>query len=138
MALQASLVANFLAGPSAVSDNQFPSGVTTIPFGLNPPLKQFGVDTGVMRPTVNSPASFFTLGGVGPTSDVTAATTLIIRTATPMLIRSTYQNPAGGADIVSVEPINGTKLCEYPPNGVLKLLEIQGAGQIEYYASGLQ
>lgn len=138
MSLQASLVATFQAGPSVATDSQFPSGVTTIPFGLNPPTKPFGSDTGAMRSTVNSPTSFVVLGGVGPTSDVQAATTLIVRTATPMLIRSTFQNPAGGADIVSIEPINGTKLCEYPPNGVLKLLEVQGSGQIEYYASGLQ
>jgi hypothetical protein len=138
MGLQANLTALFQSGPGVVTDSQFPSGVTTIPFGLNPPQKQFNVDTGVMRSMVNSPSSYSALGGIGPASDVSQATTLIVRTQVQMLIRMTFANPAGGSDIVSVEPISGTKMCEYPANGYLKLLEVQGQGQLEYYACGLQ
>lgn len=138
MALQATLTATLIASPSVVTDSNFPSAVTNIAFNLNPPTKPFSVDTGAMRTTVNSPSAFVALGGIGSTSDVTQATTLYFRCAVQMLIRMTFQNPGGGSDIVSVEPINGVKLCEYPANGVLKLLEVQGQGQIEYYASGLQ
>ena len=136
MALQAHLNAQFVASPSTISDSQFPSGVTSITFGLNPPVKQFSLDTGVMRVTVNSPASYITLEGVG-TNGVTQATTFFIRTQVQMLVRMTFANPAGGADIVSISPINGVKLAEFPANGYLKLLEVQGQGQVEYYASGL-
>jgi hypothetical protein len=139
MALQAQLVAVFTAGPSLVTDSGFPSGVTNWPFGLNPPLKQYSVDTGVMHPQVNSAApAWFPFGGIGPNSDVTQATTLLVRTQVPMVLRLTTADINGGPDNVSVVPINGLLILEFPANGYLKLLEVQGQGQVEIYASGLQ
>jgi hypothetical protein len=137
MTTQASLTAELVAGPASVSDNPFPSGVTTIPFGLNPPAKQYNVDTGKNVATVNSPSAFVALGGVGALGPVTQGHTLYIRTIQPMTIRETTAVPSS-ADNVVVYPLNGVTIREYPADHYLKLIEVEGAGQIEYWAAGNQ
>lgn len=136
MGLQAQLTAQLTTGPSAVSDNTFPSGVNTITFGLNPPQKQYNVDTsGVIQ--VNSPSSFAAVAAIGAGGQVTQGLTFFARVLTTMILQMTFANPSGGSDIVITEPIDGVKLCEYPTNGYLKALAVQGSGQLEYWAAGL-
>lgn len=137
MGLQAQLTAQLTTGPSAVSDNTFPSGVNTISFGLNPPQKQYNVDaSGVVQ--VNSPSpAYAAVPAIGAGGQVTQALTFFARTLTLMVLQMTFANPSGGSDIVITEPVDGVKLCEYPTNGYLKALAVQGSGQLEYWAAGL-
>lgn len=132
---QVTLSGQLVASPASVSDSGFPSGVTSVAFNLFPAKKPINVDTGVMRPIVNSPASFVTLPGVGAGGPVTQGTTLYLRSSTPMQIRTTTAVPSA-ADVVAIETISGLKIVEYDAAHYLKLLEIQGSGPIEYYVSG--
>jgi len=104
---------------------------------LNPSPKQYAVDNSSVL-QLNSPGSFVTIPGIGSTGNVTQAVTFYARTTIPMLLQLTFANPGGGSDIVSQIPINGVMLAEYPANGYLKLVQVQGAGQFEWWASGLQ
>lgn len=135
MSLQAVLTAQLVTGPATSGDAGFPTGVANFTFGLNPPQKSYEVDAGKVA-KFNSPSAFVVLSGIGATEAVTQARLLYLRVIVPVEIRLTFQDPGGGADIVSVEPLEGVKLAEYPANGYLKLLEIKGSGSVEYYAAG--
>lgn len=128
-------------GPATQTDPLFPSGLTTIPFtlsqGSNP--KAVNVSTGAKVRSVNSPSGFVTLSGVGSSDDVTQAGFVYMRVSQGgFQFRVTYHNPLG-SPIVSVIPSAGIMILEPDvPNGYyVTLLEAQGTGTIEYYASGL-
>ena len=135
------LLGTLTAGPQGVCEGGFPSGILQLAFGLagscpgagtKPALRKFWSFVNVNSP---SPA-FVTLDGVGTGQSVTQANTLYLRTTTQMLMRFTFANPAGGPDIVSQVPVQGLHIAEYPLNGYLKLVEAQGIGGIEFFASG--
>jgi hypothetical protein len=125
-----------LAAPAAVSDSQIPAGTDNIPFNLNPPAKPFNVSTGNVV-QVNSPASFVTIPGVGgAVGPVTMGSLLYMRTLSPMRVRKTYGSIViGGA---TGEPFSGLHVIECDPASPLTLLEVMGAGQIEFWVCGLQ
>lgn len=131
------LSGSLTAGPSAAVDNQFPSGVTSVPFGLNPGNKPYNVDTGRNVANVLSPSAYAALGGIGTLGPVTQAVTLYLRTTTPLTIRLTTAVPSS-ADLLSVLPLNGILILEFPSDHYLKLVEVQGSGTVEYYVSGNQ
>ena len=85
--------------------------------------------------TVNNP-SFAALPGVGAGGVVTQGTFLFIRTLGTMQVRTTTYN--AGGNVTAVEVINGIKAVEFDPGAYLVLLEVQGSGQVEYFASGPQ
>jgi hypothetical protein len=128
------LTATLLAGPTTVTDNQFPSGTTNLPFGLNPPQKAYNVDTGVMVANVISPVAFVALGGVGPGGSVTQAQTLYVRTLTPVQVRLTYL----GDVTPKIRYLGGATLEEADPAHPITLVEVMGSATVEYYAAGLQ
>jgi len=134
------LLGNLTAGPQGVCEGGFPSGVLQVAFGLagscpgagtKPAGKKFWSSF-----SVNSPVAFVALDGVGSGQSVTQANTLYLRTTAQMLVRMTFADPAGGPDIVSVVTVKGILILEPSDAGYLKLLEAQGAGTIEYFASG--
>jgi hypothetical protein len=125
-----------LAGPPKSSTNAFPSGLTNATFDLNPPNKAASVATGMQTPNVVSPSAYATLSGVGPAATVTQGTFLYLRTTGKMLIRITTAGDSG--DVVSVLYVNGILALEFPTANYLKLLEAQGTGIVEYFASGNQ
>ncbi|HUU43034.1 MAG TPA: hypothetical protein VMX57_04605 [Planctomycetota bacterium] len=134
------LLGNLTAGPQGVCEGGFPSGVLQVAFGLagscpgagtKPALRKFWTSQ-----DVNSPSSFAGLDGVGVGQSVTQANTLYLRTTTAMLFRLTFADPAAGPDFVSVIPVKGLLILEPSEAGYLKLLEVQGAGKVEYFASG--
>ena len=128
------------APPAGCEAPGFPSATTSVPFGqLGAPCpKPSPVSTGAKTRNVNSPSAFVALSGVGATDDVTQADTVYMRVKAGLFqFRITYRNPAGGS-IVAVLPSNGIFLHEADaPDGFwITLLEVQGSGQIEYFASG--
>lgn len=129
-----------LEGPVAAQDGQFPAATSSTPFSLNTGAqpKPVGVSTGIKLRSVNSPSAFVALSGVGATDDVTQADTVYMRVQSGgFQFRVTFHNPAG-PNIVSVLPASGLFVFE-PDAGsgyYVTLLEVQGSGQIEYYASG--
>jgi hypothetical protein len=136
MGLQAQLNAVLTSGPSSVSDQQFPSGVQTITFGLNPPAKQYAVATGAVV-NLNSPSSPVALDSIGTGGQVTQAVTFYARVTSPMVMVLTQTNPQGGSVTATIE-LGGAFLCEFPLNGPLTGVTVQGSGPFEYWAAGLQ
>jgi hypothetical protein len=130
MSLQVSLTGTLVAGPSASSDNAFPSGTATIPFNLNPDPKGYSVDTGKNVLSLNSPSAFVALPGVGALGPVTNAELVYFRTQVGIDIRLTTS-----AGAVVVHPA-GLLIWETDPAQPITLIEAKGAGTIEYYACG--
>jgi hypothetical protein len=136
VSLQAQLTAQLVTGPSSVSDSQFPSGVATISFGLNPSQWQYTVATGAVV-NVNSPSSPVTIDAIGTGGQVTQGVFFYARCASPMVMVLTEANPSGGTVIATIE-LNGPFLCQFPSNGYLQGVTIQGSGQFEYWCAGPQ
>lgn len=134
MGLQAQLQAILTVGPAAVSDSFFPSGTSTVPLFLNPSPKQYNVDTGPQRPQVNSPNTYAALSAIGAGQTVTQASLLVFRSNVPVKLRLTYLGDA----VPYIRYVNGLVIEEFDPSHPLTLLEMQGAGQVEYWACGLQ
>jgi hypothetical protein len=130
-------------GPTSANEAPlFPSGSTLVPFTLNAGSspKPAQVSTGAKVRTLASPNAFVSLSGVGATDDVTQADTIYIRVVQGgFQFRVTYHNP-NGSPIVSVLPSAGLIVLEPDAEGgyYVTLLEAQGAGQVEYFASGPQ
>jgi hypothetical protein len=134
------LLGNLTAGPQGVCEGGFPSGVLQVAFGLagscpgagtKPALKKFWTSQ-----DVNSPSAFVALDGIGPGQSVTRANTFYLRSLSAMQLQLTFLDPGGGADIVSIVPVQGLLILEPSETGALKLLEAKGAGKVEYFASG--
>jgi len=135
--LQVVLTATLVAGPAQVSDSYFPSTTKNIPFTLNQVPKQYSVDTGSVV-NINSPYPTYTpIDSIGTGGQVTQVLTLWCRTQAPMILQLTIANPNGGTFTSNI-PIYGTLLLEFPNNGYLTALSVTGAGQFEYWASGIQ
>lgn len=134
--LQAQLSATLVAGPASSSDQQFPAGVTTISWGLNPSQKGYQVAAGSVI-QVNSPSAPMTIDAIGSGGTVTQATTYFFRTNTPMTLVGTFTNPLGGTFTATI-PVNGFVSGETPVNAPLVGLTVQGAGAFEFWAAGLQ
>jgi hypothetical protein len=135
---QAELTGTITFGPSSGGAGVFPSSSDTIQLESTPTPKQFGAATGTFQRTVMSPSAYTTLSGIGDTDTVHQCNFLYFRCNAPVKIRMTFTDPDGGADIVSILPVQGTIVFEPPSNGTMKLLEIKGSAQIEYGACGLQ
>lgn len=134
-----SLTGTLVEGPPTACDDAFPAGSTDIPFELNTGAcgKQVGASTGRQLLTLNSPAAFVTLSGVGPGQTVTQALTAYLRVRTGgFQFRVTYN----GFGVPALLPSSGLFIHEadQTQNAYITKIEVQGAGQLEYYASGLQ
>lgn len=132
------LEATIEAGPPTVSSGTFPRSSTSIPFGFKGPKPPAPRQTGSMTTEVSSAGAFVALEGVGTGKTVTKATVVFLQTALPMQVRLTFKDPGGGADIVSIVPIDGPLVLQLDPNGYCKLVEIKGLGTVNWYASGAE
>lgn len=128
------LKASILAGPPKSTCGKFPSGLVSLEFELRPPNKNAAVMAQHVR-DVSSPSAYVTLGGVGTGQAVTQASFLYLRTSVAMDLRLTTSD---SVDVVSVHPVDGVLLMEFPAAKYLKLLEVQGSGTLEYFVSGNQ
>lgn len=122
--------------PQTSTGTEFPSGVSAAAFIGTPNPKNSQACTGIQQRTVNSSNAFVALSGIGPTDSVTKPDTFYLRTSAPFKVRITENDPAGGPDIVSVQNLQGVMMKELPAQGYMKLVEVMGAGPIEYLASG--
>lgn len=136
MALQAQLDATLTTGPACVSDTTFPGDSSSIPLQLYPPQKQYVVEA---KGTINVSTDATTFQAVTAIGfDVAQVTTFYARSLSPMRLQMTFKDPAGGPDIVIIEPLQGVKLSEYPSTSYLKSLAINGSGTVNFWAAGTQ
>jgi hypothetical protein len=129
------LVGTIAVSSQSACDNPFPGATSLASLSLCPSAKPATVDTGMQRPNIDSAGSFVTLAGIGAASTVTAATFIYFRSIEPFILRETTKNPLGSPLVVAY-PVQGLHVREYPPGSELTLLEAEGEGQVEYYASG--
>ncbi len=123
------------AGPPKSSAGAFPTSIVNAAFTLKPSVKPAPVNVSQKR-NLSSPSSYTSLD-VGSSEAVTKANFLYVRTEAPFLFRITTDDGVGGS-VVSVMPIDGIFAMEAPPDKFIKLLEAQGTGVVEYFASGNQ
>jgi hypothetical protein len=133
---QAELSGSLTLGPSGGGSGSFPTSQDVISLSLTPSPKQSAVMASGLQVNLNSPSAYVALSGIGTGGIVQQCTTLYIRSDTNVMLRLTFHDPNGGADIVSEVPLCGLKLDEYQQNGYLKLLEAKGAARLEYAAAG--
>lgn len=93
--------------------------------------------TGVLTRTISATdPNFEALSAIGPDGDVKAADLFYIRTSGAIKVRIT-QNDGSGGFIVSTFEVQGLFLLEAPTNKQITLVEVQGTGPVEYFASGV-
>ena len=119
-------------GPAAATED-VPAGLTTIPYQTSPAPKYLQATTGDMQVLLNNPSSYVALPGIGG-AGVKQATFLYLRTNAAMQVRVTYAGTDGL--VQAVEVINGMSVSEVDPASYIELVEVQGAGQVEYFAGG--
>ena len=97
--------------------------------------ESFACSSGAQSQTLVAP-TYQALSGIGETAPVTKATLFALYVSTAMLLRlTTYALPD---PIVAVIPISGQQLLRFPAGSELILAELQGSGQIQYFAAGQQ
>jgi len=124
------------SGPSTVSDDSFPSSSAEVPLTLLNAAKAAACCTGFMRSTITSPSAYIALDGIGSDAGDTVKKghTLFFRCKdSAVLLRLTT---FGSPDVVSVVPVKGTVIIEFDDARYLKLLEVQGSGQVEWLVAG--
>jgi hypothetical protein len=126
---------SLLSGPPRAACATFPAGVTNIPFSLRPPNKSAPCSAKGVR-NLDSANAFSTMHGVGANEDVTQATFLFVQTQGKMTLRLTTQTDSG--DRTATVDVDGILAIEFPAANYLKMLEAQGVGVVEYFASGNQ
>lgn len=132
---QIDLSGSLTAGPPSAGSG-FPSASEVIGLQLLSSPKSSGVATGALVRTIAvADPTWLALSGVGATDTVTKCDTLVVRCTSSLLFRLTTDDGAGG-DVVSIVPIQGLLLLEFPADKFLKLLEVQGTGQLQYFVSG--
>lgn len=138
--MQAKLSGNIFAGPAEGVSNGFASMTLNDQLSFQPSGDQgigFQVATGVLTVNVNTASpTWRTLTGVGPTDVVTHGNLLYAKSNASMLLRLTFDDGSGG-DVLSIIPINGGPvILPLDQSRFLKLLEVQGSGQLLYFVCG--
>lgn len=138
MSLQVSLQAQLTSGPSDSSTSgQFPSGTDVIPFSLAQDPKSYSVRTGTQQASVQSPLAYVALSGIGAGQSVTQAQLLYLRTNTAMNVRVTRTDPTNPvATITFVARPQGLLFVEASVDSPITLVEVEGAGTVEFAAFG--
>jgi hypothetical protein len=132
---QVKLSGTIVGGPVGVSAG-FPGAVTTIDLETTPAPKPMQVADSGPR-SVNSSGAYVSVGSIGSGMSVEQGTFLYLRTNAPVWVRRTiYQSP--GPDLTVEERVHGLLIVEFPPGEYLKLLEVKGSAQVEYFVSGSQ
>lgn len=103
------------------------------PLALLNGKKSFGIASGVLTRRV--PAAYEALSAIGVNRDVPKADTLYLKSDSAILVRLTRDDGAGGS-VITVEPVHGLLILETPADRRITLVEVQGSGVVEYFASG--
>lgn len=122
------------AGPPTVTASTFPAATLSAPIATKEDPKGYQRATGILRRTENF-AVFTDLAEPG--NVVTKATFLYFKSDGSIDLRLTTDDGAGG-NVVSVAPVEGIFIQEFPSAKFLKLLEMLGNATIEYFLSGNQ
>lgn len=122
------------AGPSSGGET-FPGTSMQVPLAFAEGSKTLGAATGILTKTISSPAAYVALTGVGALNTVTQGSFLYFKGRGTFLLRLTTDDGVGGT-VVSVVPVQGMLMVEFPTTRPLELLEVQGSGLIEYFVSG--
>jgi hypothetical protein len=134
MSGQTDLSGTIMSGPPTVVDSTFPSMQMSVQLKLTPSPKGWQQCTGVLSRTLASPSAYVTLGGIGPTDDVTHADLLYFRCQGTIRLRITSVD--GLSTLISEEDVSGLKVIEKPSAACITLVEAKGNGTIEYMAAG--
>jgi hypothetical protein len=123
-----------LAATPACGSGSFPSGITNVNFGLNPPCngKAYSVSTGVQVANVASPSSFAALGGIGSGGPVTHANTLYLRVTTQVNVQLTFAN----STTATIPGLFGVLLLELAVGDEVTGVGVEGTATVEYFAAG--
>lgn len=100
--------------------------------------KPASVATGILAQTVSSPSSFVVLNGISSTGPVTAADTLYFKSDGQVQLELTCDDGTGSGTTVSVDPVQGLYVREFPAPNKLVGLRIKGTSRIVYFGSGPQ
>lgn len=131
---QLDLQGALIGGPPSGGET-FPASTFSVPLRLRTSPKGYGVATGVLSQQIASPAAYVALSGIGVGGAVTQADTFYFKASGPVDLRVTTDDGAGG-DVVAVIPSDGLAVIETPASKYVKLVEVQGNGTVEYFASG--
>jgi hypothetical protein len=121
---------------SASQQGTIPSGSVQVPLSTSPNPKPSAKQTRGYKTSSSAFGTYAALSGVGASDNVATADTLWMRSDAPLQVQLTLQNLGGSGTVTSVVPLNGTMLLEFPFGGYCVGIEVAGAGDIEYIASG--
>jgi hypothetical protein len=138
--MQAKLTGTLRAGPAEGVSNGFASMTLDDQLSFQPSGDQgiaFQVATGVLTTNVSTASpSWRTLSGIGASDVVTQGNLLYAKSNGQMFLRLTFEN-GSDPDIVSIVPLNGGPIIlPIDQARYLKLLEVQGTGQLLYFVCG--
>lgn len=131
---QLQLTGALTAGPASSFDG-FPSMTASSPLQFMSTTKPSNVCSGSILRQVASPGSFVALTGVGAADTVTKADFLMLQTNSPLTIRKTIGDGAGGTTTVT-ETIHGLVVQEFASGYELQMLEAKGTSACQYLVSG--
>ena len=100
--------------------------------------KSFGASSGVVQADlpIAAATAYVALPGIGTAPAVTHATFLYFFASSPILLRFTTDDGAGGSVVIADVPLDGLLVQEFSSARFLKLLEVKGSGSVEYLAAG--
>lgn len=118
-----------------VQGSGFPSATFSASLGLLNGNKLFTNATGVLQRVLASAAAFVPLAAIGAGGDVPSADFFYLRSTSSITLRITQGDGSGGTTVQTTQ-VQGLFLLEAPTNKLITLVEVQGTGPIEYFASG--
>jgi hypothetical protein len=131
---QVQLQGALIGGPPSGGE-VFPAALFNVPLKLRTDPKGFGAATGILQRTITSAVAYVQLADVGANGTVTQANTLYLKSAGPIDVRLTCDDGVGG-NVVSEYQQDGMSLLEFSDVKFLKMVEVRGSAQIEFFASG--
>lgn len=127
------LTGSLLAGPPQGSET-FPGGTVSVP--ISSVSKNYAVASGIIARSVASPGAYIALQGVGSTDTVTKGLFVYFKTDADVLLRVTTDDGLGAPVVQSDVPVGGLWIRDLPQTKFLRLLEIKGTAQVEYFICG--
>jgi hypothetical protein len=97
---QVDLSGSLVIGPTGGGDGAFPTSQDHVSLATTPSPKPSQVASGTISRTLNSPSAYVELSGVGTDDTVTRGDFLYFRADGPVMLRLTFNDPAGGEDLV--------------------------------------
>lgn len=133
------LEGNLILGPqNACEGNITGAGVLNLPFGLGAPGGCGGCVSAARStyntPSINSPAAYVAMPGLGANQSVTKGLFLYLRSSQACSIRLTQDTVVTPQTV----EVNGLCIMQFPTDKALTLLEVKGSVSVEYVITGNQ